>query len=141
MIGNKIRQDAWAVEGTGYMAFQNFNFAALVRDPSEKDRLRYEARIIIRRLEQFIAAKERKKLETEEFIKTVSKPGKILKGKNIQRQIERQIEASKKPIFTYILVDKESKEEIEHMQFGETILKPELMVITLEEVRKRIEHQ
>ena len=139
LIGNALMKDQWVVEGTGFSAFQNFHFATLVVDSSEKDRLRYEARMIIRRLERLLESRERAKQEIEERMKTLVKENKILKLMGEKMRIEGQVAACKKPTFTLALADKSLREGIADLSFGDTVLKPEIMLITLEEIKKWID--
>jgi hypothetical protein len=139
MLGNSQSKNPWSVDGTDFMSFQNFQFASMIFDVTDRDRLRYEMRMILRRLENLLSVQEIKKMRIEDELKLIKKQHVILKWMQEQSRLERQLESIKNPTFILVLCENTKKTDFENIFPGETILKPEIICITLDEIKKHIE--
>lgn len=138
--GLKPHEKTWTVENTHYLPFERFNYGVTLFSLSDAERIHYETKVIVRRLERFISNIDRK---LEENNKAYENADTDPKRNGIRKQIERfqkQKESATHPRFTIILMQPEAKTLLsESFEKIESTLFPELSIISYDELKSEME--
>jgi hypothetical protein len=136
--GLQIMEDSWSTKGTTFIPFMGFNYATIIYADHEIERIQIEAKIIIRRLEGFITDKESHIPDLKESLNTLTKK-KSINNVNYQiTKIEKLIKAAERPVFTIIFYDEQSVSNIKKFNYGETVLNPDVILMTYKDMSIRL---
>ena len=135
----KPHKKAWTVENTNYLPFELFNFGTIVYSSLDIDRVYYDTKMIVRRLERFISDLDVKingvKKSYEKANTEAQREGTEKQIKNMERQKDRALS----PTFTIIVLRPELKAIAEEKAIIEdTSLTPSIKVASFDELKEEL---
>ena len=137
--GLKPQRQKWMVENTNYSAFERFNYGTIVYSALDEDRVYYDTKMIVRRIERFIVDLDTKIVGvTKSYDKANTEAQRAGAEKQI-RKLEWQKGIASKPNFTIVVLRPEEKKIIEEKTtIKETSLIPSIRVIPIDELKEEL---
>jgi hypothetical protein len=137
--GLKPHKKAWTVDNTNYLPFELFNFGVIVYSDSEIDRLYFDTKLIVRRIERYIAVLD---VKISGVKKSHDKANTDAQRQGTEKQLkklEKQKTNASNPTFTIILLNSELKTVIDdRIKIDDISLTPAVKVVSFDELKEEL---
>ena len=131
---------SWTAENTRFLPFARFNYGTILENESDVERVFYDTKVIIRRLERFIADLDVKFRGVEKSHDQAKTDAQKEGTKRQLGKIEWQKEASSHPTFTIVFMKPEAASLLQE-RVGNicSTLIPKISLVSIEELKMEME--
>ena len=131
---------SWTVENTHYAAFDRFNYATVVQSVADVERIVYDTKAVIRRLERYIADLDVKFRGIEKSHGQADTTAKKEGTKAALTKVDWQRDVASHPTFTIVLMQPEAKAVLnEKIESIESSLASTITLLSYEEMKAEME--